>query len=140
MSESTLFGTTPDQDEAALIRAYQNAGRTLDDLPYTEQFETIYRRLATTQSRADVFHRLHNLRKAGRLPRLGRGGGERPHIDPEQERVLADLVQRAVGKLSLRDQLPYTQKFDAVVSDFNAIAGLRLQPHDVWRIVAKLAK
>ena len=45
-----------------------------------------------------------------------------------------------IGKISLRDQLPYTSTFDDMVSALNARAGLNLSPNDVWRVIAKLAK
>lgn len=138
-------------DEELLISAYQRQGRSLDDLPYTEQFEAIYAAavgdspdepLAGT-TRAQLFHRLHNIRKAGRLPRIGRAGHltEPPvRIGPEQEQTLAQLVEAALGRISLRDNLPYTPAFDALVADFNAAADLALSPYQVWRLVAKLAK
>jgi hypothetical protein len=40
-----------------------------------------------------------------------------------------------------RDRLPYTQKFDRIVDEFNkGRVGRRLSPHLVWRLVATLAK
>jgi hypothetical protein len=45
-----------------------------------------------------------------------------------------------VGGLGQRDQLPYTPAFDALVQEFNAATGRSLDPHSVWRLVAKLAK
>ena len=134
-------------DESLLVSVYAQVGRTLDDLPYTEDFERLYvgmygpeGRDAAGVSRAEVFHRLHNLRKAGKLPRLGRAAGKAPKLEPEQESALATLVEGAVGKLSLRDRLLYTADFDAVVEAFNTRTGLGLLHHDVWRVVAKLAK
>ncbi|MEM8783868.1 MAG: hypothetical protein AAGE65_13570 [Planctomycetota bacterium] len=139
-----LFET---DDEPMLISVYAQVGRTLDDLPYTEDFERLYTgmygpdgRDAGGVSRADVFHRLHNLRKAGKLPRLGRAAGKAPKLEAEQEAALAELVRDAVGKLSLRDRLLYTPAFDAVVEAFNTRTGLSLSHHDAWRVVAKLAK
>lgn len=141
---STLFGASPtgDETDTALIRAYESAGRTLDDLPYTKEFEALYAAVASevNGSERDVLHRLHTLRKAGRLPRLGRGSSTPPAISPEHEAMLAELVVEALGKLSLRDRLPYTPEFDELVAKFNASAGLALGPHEVWRLIAKLAK
>lgn len=160
MPDDLLFNVSNDE---LLISVYQKQGRTLDDLPYTDEFERIYEAVvgdmpdaivatdsigATSEessspsslTRATLFHRLHNLRKAGKLPRLGRATGERPHIDSEQEALLGRIVEQAIEKLSLRDQLLYTDKFDDIVGQFNAEAGLNLSAHDVWRIVAKLAK
>ncbi len=139
-----LFETS---DEALLISVYQRVGRTLDDLPYTDDFEAIYTAMygpegrdAQGVTRTDVFHRLHNLRKAGKLPRLGRAVGKPAKIEPEHETLLTMMVEDAVGKLSLRDRLVYAGAFDEVVDAFNTQAGLSLSHHDVWRIVAKLAK
>ena len=144
-SEPTLFKPVASLDERVLTAAYETAGRTLDDLPYTEEFERVFRAAEGDESggnaaRAELFHRLHNLRKAGRLPRLGRAVGKPPRIEREHERLLAELVEREAGRLSLRDNLPYTPAFDRIVGAFNAGTGLSLSPHSLWRIVAKLAK
>lgn len=132
-------------DEQRIIEAYAEQGRTLDDLPYTDEFETIYAVLTAgvstpAVSRAALFHRLHNLRKAGRLPRLGRARSSITKIDHQQEVQLTALVEAAVGSLSKRDQLPYTETFTELITRFNEQAGLNLEPHQVWRIIAKLAK
>lgn len=141
MPDDTLFQTS---DDELLVSAYLKQARTLDDLPYTDQFEAIYRAIADEDppavSRQQLFRRLHNLRKAGKLPRLGKALGHRPRLSPEQETLLANLVREQVGELSKRDQLPYTDAFDKIVNTFNTQAGLGLSPHDAWRIIAKLAK
>lgn len=144
MTEPTLF---PTSDDDLLISVYQKQGRTLDDLPYTDAFETLYTSMygeaehdPGLPTRAQVFHRLHNLRKAGKLPRMGRAVGERPRIDAEQEQVLIELVEQEVGAISKRDQLLYTPSFETVCTAFNAEAGLTLSHHAIWRLVAKLAK
>ena len=141
MPEEQLFQTN---DDDLLISVYQKQGRTLDDLPYTDAFETLYLSMyggeADAPTRAGVFHRLHNLRKAGKLPRMGRAHGERPRITAEQEALLAVKVESAVGALSKRDQLLYTPAFDGLSDEFNAEAGLELSRHDIWRLIAKLAK
>ena len=49
----------------------------------------------------------------------------------------------AHGKdMGKRDRLPYTEKFDTIVDQFNKYRGARnnLSPHLVWRLVATLAK
>ncbi|MEM9416267.1 MAG: hypothetical protein AAGA29_12440 [Planctomycetota bacterium] len=147
MTSPTLF---PTSDDDLLTSVYQKQGRTLDDLPYTEQFEALYQAMygdADAQgdspgqpTRAQVFHRLHNLRKAGKLPRLGRAVGQRPRINAEQEALLVSLVEDEVGAISKRDQLIYTPGFETVCTRFNAQAGLELDRHAIWRLVAKLAK
>lgn len=132
-----------DQQDQVLVQAYMAAGRTLDDLPYTPEFEKIFTAVGGEQSKRDrrsVFHRLHNLRKAKKLPRLGRASEPAPHILPEDESLLTSLIVERVGTLGQRDQLPYDPKFDDLVQIFAAKSGRALSQRDVWRVVAKLAK
>jgi hypothetical protein len=142
----------------ALIDAYFNAGRTLDDLPYTTEFETICAAWPDTGSsapasptastalatdrRREVLRKLQNLRKAGKLPKLGKHAAptSAPRISIEEEQTLAGIVIEATGTLGQRDQLPYTSRFEAIVSEFNQRTARAMTPHDVWRLVAKLAK
>lgn len=140
--QPALFSAGVDADTAPLIAAYQKAGRTLDDLPYTPEFESIYSEIARdgTPTRREVFHRLHTLRKAARLPRVGKAPSAPPRISEDDEDALIKLVCKAVEKLSHRDQLPFEPAFDDLVAKFNADTGRSLSPHDVWRIIAKIAK
>jgi len=166
MAEPKLFDDSPGDE--LLIAVYEKQGRTLDDLPYTPQFEAIAAAMddgddtagagpaseasadeqadeapvshVASNRRAALFHRLHNLRKAGKLPRLGRAAEKPPTIEADHEQLLVTLVEQAIGKLSLRDRLPYHEAFDQIVESFNAQAGLSLSHHAVWRIIAKLAK
>ena len=139
--EPGLFGDVMGAgDEAdALIAAYRAQGRTLDDLPYTDEFEAIVAAVGV-EDRGAVFHRLQGIRKAGLLPKLGRAKGKTPVVTGEQEQLLVELVMEVFGGLTLRDQLPYTSLFDGIVDGFNARAGLNFSPHQVWRVIAKLAK
>jgi cephalosporin-C deacetylase-like acetyl esterase len=141
--QGELFARGATPDDALLIAAYERAGRTLDDLAHTEQFESIFIGIGGEPaglSRRDVFHRLHNLRKAGRLPRLGAAPGHPPKIGADEEGHLRSLVIHAVGTMGQRDRLPYTPEFDTLVERFNATTGHNLTEHDVWRLIARLAK
>lgn len=135
---------TPDADEVdrLIASAYERTGRTLDDLPYTEEFEQLWSSLAkaTNSGRRELFHRLHTMRKAGRLPRLGRARSSPPKIEAGEEALLGVLVVESVGTLGQRDQLPYTPEFDALLERFNTETGRSISPHDAWRLIAKLAK
>lgn len=140
---ASLFGAdvlTRDRD-AALIAAYQRAGRTLDSLPYTEEFAAIMGEVSGAfAGEREALHRLHTLRKAGRLPRLGRAGERPPTLEPEHERMLRALVEEAAGTMGARDRLPYTPEFDALGERFGRETGLSLGRHELWRVIAKLAK
>ncbi|MEM9663188.1 MAG: hypothetical protein AAF937_12875 [Planctomycetota bacterium] len=141
----TLFGGEPDRAERdqAIVDAYAQAGRTLDDLPYTDEFETLMALVRETDADAvhrDVFHRLHNLRKAGKLVRLGRASSYPPRLDEDLESLLIGLVTTETGTLGQRDRLPYTDGFERVAAAFANQTGLRMSHHDLWRVIAKLAK
>jgi hypothetical protein len=126
-----------------LIDAYVVTGRTLDDLPYTREFEELFLSLggeACGKSRREVFHKLHNLRKASKLPRIGRTPFSPPAITFDDEELLSSLVVAQIGTLGQRDQLPFTPRFDQLAQQFNDRTGRTLDSHDVWRLVAKLAK
>ncbi|WP_145445098.1 hypothetical protein [Mucisphaera calidilacus] len=144
MAEPALFAS---HDDELLVRVYVAQGRTLDDLPYTDAFEAIVSAIAqdadrvADDERASILHRLLNLRKAGKLPRLGAGHGQRPRIEPEAEALLERLLREELGEgLGGRDRLPYTAGFDRVAERFAAQSGLTVDRHDLWRLIAKLAK
>jgi len=145
---ASLFGdedaaASPEIDTDALAVLYGQIGRTLDDLPYTGEFDrllTLARERRPGITPRELFHRLHNLRKAGKLPKVGRGAGHAVRLEPAEESWLAEQVMTEIGSMGQRDQLPFTPAFDALVERFNAHAGRGLEPHAVWRLVAKLAK
>ncbi|MBX3406820.1 MAG: argininosuccinate lyase [Phycisphaeraceae bacterium] len=129
--------------DAALIAAYQKVGRTLDDLPYTTDFDAMHSQLqgaGTGLTKRTALQRLQNLRKAGKLPPAGRAASTPPRISEDEETLLRELVIAMTGSLGQRDQLPYDPRFDGLVEAFNQQAGRELSPHDIWRLVAKLAK
>lgn len=143
MSASLFGDISRDAHDEAIVRAYESAGITLDALPYTEAFEKLISQLQHQSPTADhraVFHRLHNLRKAGKLPRLGRAPTSPPVLSHEHEQLLIALVTTEAGSLGQRDQLPYTDAFDRVAAAFAKQTGLNLAHHDLWRVIAKLAK
>jgi argininosuccinate lyase len=129
--------------DGVLSRLYEAAGRTLDDLPYTDEFAALVVGAHAEDvplSAREIFHRLHNLRKAGKLARSGKAAGTPTKIDADEEQWLGEQVVAAVGSLGQRDQLPLTPAFDALVERFNARTGRNLSAHQLWRVVAKLAK
>jgi len=129
--------------DGALVAAYQEIGRTLDDLPYTADFDRILAAVRGTGvdlTPRGVLQRLQNIRKAGKLPPAGRAASTPPRISEEEESLLRELVVAMTGSLGQRDQLPYDPRFDGLVEAFNQQAGRELSPHDIWRLVAKLAK
>ncbi len=127
---------------ALLVKLYEKVGRTADDLPYTPHFETIYEPYAKAfgeiqPDRAEAWRHLLNVRKAGKLPKLGEARSRPPNVEPEAREKLRELLRDEMGR---RDRLPYTARFEQVVDRFNATLPRALSPHLVWRLVATLAK
>lgn len=124
-----------------LTRIYNQIARTADDLPYTPHFETLYTGYSLSfdppPSRREVWRHLLNLRKAGKLPKLGEARSQAPEVSAESRQHLRDLLGTDIGK---RDRLPYTPRFDELVDHFNKTQPRPLSPHLVWRLVATLAK
>jgi catechol 2,3-dioxygenase-like lactoylglutathione lyase family enzyme len=125
-----------------LIKLYEQTARTADDLPYTPHFETLYRDYAAQlgepkPTRGEVWRHLLNLRKAGKLPKLGAARSMPPDLSPEDRDRLRDMLADDIGR---RDRLPYTNRFDKLVDEFNRTQPRKLSPHLVWRLVATLAK
>ena len=126
----------------ALVTIYEKIGRTADDLPYTPHFETLYSGYAAQHAepkptRAEAWRHLLNLRKAGKLPKLGEARSKPPDVGDEDRRRLREMLGDDIGK---RDRLPYTPRFDGLVDAFNRTQPRPLSPHLVWRLVATLAK
>ena len=140
-----LFAGVPQRvsvKREALVAMYEKIGRTADDLPYTPHFETLYSGYAAQHgepkpTRAEAWRHLLNLRKAGKLPKLGEARSKPPDVGDDDRRRLREMLGDDIGK---RDRLPYTPRFDAVVDAFNRTQPRPLSPHLVWRLVATLAK
>ena len=141
----TLFAgveprVTAKHDE--LSRIYEGIGRTADDLPYTPHFEKLYGTYAAAYpepkpTRAEVWRHLLNLRKGGKLPKLGEARSTPPAVSDEDRLKLREMLGADIGK---RDRLPYTKRFDEIVDAFNKTQSRPVSPHLVWRLVATLAK
>jgi catechol 2,3-dioxygenase-like lactoylglutathione lyase family enzyme len=125
-----------------LIQLYEKVGRTADDLPYTPHFEKLYEPYTSAHadpkpSRAEVWRHLLNLRKGGKLPKLGEARSKPPALPGDSIEHLKVLLGADIGK---RDRLPYTDRFEELIDSFNKTLPRPLSPHQIWRAVATLAK
>ncbi len=126
----------------ALVRIYEKVGRTADDLPYTPQFESLHNAYLQLHpdpkpTLAETWRHLLNLRKAGKLPKLGEARSTPPPLSPEQKLRLVEMLGEDIGR---RDRLPYTDRFNELVDEFNRSLPRSLSPHLLWRAVATLGK
>ena len=111
-----------------------------DALPYTEEFsklkEAFWDRSFKKLSDAEFWQAIANVAKKGGI----RGKAkvhETPQLTDEQREMLRNLLR---GSLGQRDRLPYTDRFEKMVSRFNGISGLSLIPRQVWLAILNIAK
>ncbi|CAN5662210.1 hypothetical protein BH09PLA1_BH09PLA1_36380 [soil metagenome] len=127
---------------ALLTKLYESLGRTADDLPYTPHFESLYEPYVAGYAdpkpdRAEVWRHLLNIRKAGKLPKLGEARSKPPDVSDEAREHLRKLLGDDIGK---RDRLPYSARFEEIVEEFNKEQARKMSPHLVWRLAATIAK
>lgn len=137
-------------DARLLASLYERAGRTADDLPYTPQFEQIFAAYSESYSeprpdRAETWRHLLTLRKRGELPKLGAARSRPPVADEETVALLREVLAREFnGRIGRRDRLPYSEQFDRMTEAFNRARAKTgddpLAPHQLWRLVALIAK
>lgn len=131
-------------EDAFLVEHYRAVGVPLDDLPYTPDFDQIRRDYADrfgAITERELFHRLLRLRKAARLPRVGRIALRPLGANADDVDVLENLVEKYAGTLGQRDRLPYTAEFEQLVREFNHRSLCApLSPHEIWRLVCRMAK
>jgi hypothetical protein len=63
-----------DPQDQRLVEAYRSINRSVDRLPYTQEFEKLRELVSapdTDEARRFIYQRLLTLRKMGRLPGLG---------------------------------------------------------------------
>jgi catechol 2,3-dioxygenase-like lactoylglutathione lyase family enzyme len=125
-----------------LAALYERVARTADDLPYTPHFETIYAGYIRDEpdpkpTRAEVWRHLLNLRKSGKLARLGEARTPAPDVEPAAREKLRQLLGDDLGR---RDRLPYTPRFDHLAEQFNRLLPRPIAPHLLWRLIATIAK
>ncbi|MGL6096798.1 MAG: hypothetical protein ACRC7O_13500 [Fimbriiglobus sp.] len=126
-----------------LVEEYVRLGRPSDDLPYAPDFGDFLAALRAAgdgRPEAELVRRLFRLRKSARLPRASRPSLPIGEI-PESDIALADdLIRRKLGTLGGRDQLPYTDEFEQLLTAYNLSASRPLTPHQFWRLVARISK
>ncbi|HQY88237.1 MAG TPA: hypothetical protein PK402_06235 [Tepidisphaeraceae bacterium] len=145
MREQGLFGAIESKhqiDALKLIDLYQHLERTADDLPYTAQFESLYDEYISQfpepkPKHAEVWRHLLTLRKSGRLPKHGAAKSPAPDVSEDDRQLLTQLAGESIGR---RDRLPYSEEFDQLCEAFNKGRRRPFSPHQIWRLLASLAK
>lgn len=127
--------------DVRLVELFSKVGKSLDSLPYTEEFDKIYieaKHLDGISSERDLLDRLLRLRKSGRLPRLDKPTNEKPDLSPEQLDQVASWLRNQIDTMSVREEIPYTEAFDRLADQFKSLLDRDLSRNTVWRILISL--
>lgn len=126
-----------------LVDEYERLATPVDDLPYTSEFQRMVDRLQSsgdTRTPAEILRRLLRLRKAAKLPRVGRVATTSLKPPTEDVELLEGLLRQELSSPGARDSLLYTEQFDRMLAQYNLTATQTLSPHDFWRLIARLSK
>lgn len=126
-----------------LVDGYVASGRTTDDLPYSPEFDDFLRTLRDSgdeRTEQEIVNRLFRLRKSARLPVLGLRSAPIGSVSPQDVELANFLLNKTVGSVGSRDQLPYTPRFETMFEAYNRDATRPLDKHQFWRLLARIAK
>jgi hypothetical protein len=126
-----------------LIAAYKRMGRSVDELPYSPEFDLI---ASTLQEHGDerdkgtLVRRLFNLRKAARLPSTERNAGRPQKLPVDDVALVEDLLRETLPTIGGRDRLLYSPAFDLLLDRYNARALQKLDQQEFWRLISRVSK
>ena len=129
-------------DDQRLVRLYAELGRPSVDLPYTADFaELVVRVRAAGDKRTEheILERLFQLRKSARLPRVGHGASVALDVPDMDVETVQALLRRYLGVIRSRDQLPYSEQFEKLWTEYNLHATRPLDRQQLWRLIARIS-
>lgn len=131
-------------DEDSYLQAlYAEMRVPSDALPYTAEFEEMFRRFSEKfpeSDRGTVLRRIFALRKAGLLARTGRLEGPPVRASSAEIDRLRKLIREQLGTLGARDGLPYSPEFDSLLQKFNEFRATPVHAAEFWRLIARATK
>jgi hypothetical protein len=143
MSDSLSEKPPLPPEDQRLVNLYTEIGVPSDALLYSPEFDLLMNRLQAAGDKRTsevIAHRLLQLRKAARLPRIGRSSLSSVKLTEPDLDLVQGLLKQHLGALGSRDQLPYTEKFNQIRSEYNRRATQTLDPYQFWRVVARVSK
>ena len=114
-----------------------------DALPYTEQFDKLKaafeKKFRATIKDVDFWRMLSSIGKGGGLAKKGgkKKAPRTPTLTDDEQLEILRLLPDGIGN---RDHLPYTPKFDEMHKRFAKLTGKKLDKHEFWRGVSRVAK
>lgn len=114
-----------------------------DGLPYTDQFDKLKiayeKKQKTTIKDVDFWRMMSSIGKGGGLSKQGgkKKAPRTPTLTDDEQLEILRLLPDGIGN---RDHLPYTAKFDEMHKRFAKLTGKKLDKHEFWRGVSRVAK
>ncbi|MCH7872395.1 MAG: AAA family ATPase, partial [Planctomycetes bacterium] len=115
-----------------------------DALPYTEEFDKLKQSFEDSRkaslSDADFWRMLSSVGKAGGLGRKKGSKKSAPRTPPVSADERLEILRLFSDAMYPRDRLPYTAQFDKIHRQFVKLTGNKLNKHEFWRSVSRVAK
>lgn len=114
-----------------------------DALPYTDDFDTLKAKYEkhqrTTLDDVGFWRMLSSVGKGGGLGTKGtkKKAPPTPSLTADEQLEILRLMPDGIGN---RDHLPYTAKFDDLHRRFVKLTGKKLDKHEFWRGLSRVAK
>ncbi len=114
-----------------------------DALPYTAEFDKLKaefeKKQQTTIKDVDFWRMMSSIGKGGGLAKKGgtKKAPRTPTLTDDEQLEILRLLPDGIGN---RDHLPYTAKFDEMHKRFAKLTGKKLDKHQFWRGVSRVAR
>jgi hypothetical protein len=118
----------------------QTCTLTRDSLPYTKEFEKLYKAFRAGSeiplTKSQFWQEILRIVKKGGWKGKQRGVPA-PKISNPQIMILWEVMNYRTSDC---DKLVYTNKFDAILVEFNSRTGLHLYAHELWKLMSNSRK
>lgn len=132
-----------DEEKSLVLGLLADTTLPRDALPYTDEFDKLKaayeKRRKTKIKDADFWRMVSSIGKGGGLAkRVGVTKVPRtPTLSDDEQLEILRLLPDGIGN---RDHLPYTEKFGEMHKRFVRLTGRKLDKHQFWRSVSRVAK
>jgi len=132
-----------EDEKLAILGLLADTELPRDALPYTEQFDKLKaayeKKFRATIKDVDFWRMMSSIGKGGGLAKKGgkKKAPRTPTLTDDEQLEILRLLPDGIGT---RDRLPYTPKFEEMHKRFAKLTGKKLDKHEFWRGVSRVAK
>jgi len=133
----------PSDVKSFVLKLLQVSELPRDALPYTEEFARLKAEFERAHKRdikdVEFWRMLASVGKGGGLAKKGRKK-QAPRTSTLSDSEQLEILRLMPDGIGNRDHLPYTERFDAMHQQFCKLTGKKLDRHEFWRGVSRVAK